>query len=107
MFEIGRQYVHTSGKAIRVIAGAYTNMHGYCLIAEDNRGDLIPVGNDSASWRCTHTDQSPEPRAQSVKLSDVIKIWDILNVKDTGKLGFCDLEKVIDETVGVENDIST
>ena len=39
-----------------------------------------------------------------MKLSDVIKVWDILHIKDTGDIGFCDLEKVLDEVVGVEND---
>ena len=41
-----------------------------------------------------------------VKLSDIIKIWDILHIENTGDIGFCDLEKAIDEVVGVENDIS-
>ena len=40
-----------------------------------------------------------------MKLSDVIKIWDMLHVKDTGDIGFCDLEKAISDTVGVENDV--
>ncbi|KKK79459.1 hypothetical protein LCGC14_2833260 [marine sediment metagenome] len=41
----------------------------------------------------------------SIKLSEVIEIWDELHVKDTGELGFCDLEKALDEKIGVENDI--
>jgi hypothetical protein len=41
-----------------------------------------------------------------MKLSDVIKIWDILHVKNTGEISFCDLETAISETAGVENDIS-
>lgn len=40
-----------------------------------------------------------------MRLSDVIKVWDVLHVKDTGDIGFCDLEKALDKTVGVENDI--
>jgi len=40
-----------------------------------------------------------------IKLSDVIKLWDILHVKDVGKLGFCDLDKALEEVVGVENDL--
>ena len=39
-----------------------------------------------------------------MKLSDVIKIWDTIHVMDLGELGFCDLEKAIDEIVGIEND---
>ena len=41
-----------------------------------------------------------------MKLTDVIKVWEILHVKDVGEIGFCDLEKAIDETIGIENDIS-
>lgn len=41
-----------------------------------------------------------------MKLSDIIKIWEIIHTRDTGDLGFCDLEKAIDEIVGVIDDIS-
>lgn len=41
-----------------------------------------------------------------IMLSDVVKIWDMLHTKDTGDLGFCDLEDAIDSTVGVRNDIA-
>lgn len=41
-----------------------------------------------------------------MKLSDVIKIWDKLHLKDTGDLGFSDLDNAISKVVGVENDIS-
>ena len=40
-----------------------------------------------------------------VKLSEVIEMWDKLHLKDTGEIGFCDLERAIDEVIGVENDI--
>lgn len=40
-----------------------------------------------------------------MKLTDVIKIWDELHVKDTGETGFCDLDKAIETVVGVENDV--
>lgn len=39
-----------------------------------------------------------------MKLSELIKIWDIIHVKNIGHLGFCDLEKAVDETVGILND---
>ena len=39
-----------------------------------------------------------------MKLTDVIKIWEILHVKDVGELGFSDLEKAVGDVVGVEND---
>lgn len=40
----------------------------------------------------------------TVKLSDVIAVWDIIHVNNVGELGFCDLEHALDEVVGVEND---
>ena len=40
-----------------------------------------------------------------MKLIAVIEVWDKLHTKNTGDLGFCDLEKAIDEVEGVENDI--
>ena len=40
-----------------------------------------------------------------MKLSEVIKIWDIIHVRDTGELGYCDLEKAIETVTGIENDI--
>lgn len=42
-----------------------------------------------------------------MKLSSVIAIWEILHSKDTGELGYCDLEKAIEQSVGIENDIPT
>ncbi len=39
-----------------------------------------------------------------MKLTDVIKVWEIIHVKDVGELGYCDLEKAIEKVVGVEND---
>lgn len=40
-----------------------------------------------------------------MKLTDVIKIWDEIHVKNTGDIGFCDLEKAIEKIVGIENNI--
>ena len=40
-----------------------------------------------------------------MKLTDVIKIWDVLHVKDVGELGYCDLEKAVEDIVGIENDV--
>jgi hypothetical protein len=39
-----------------------------------------------------------------MKLSDVIRIWDAIHENDVGALRFCDLERAVDTTVGVEND---
>lgn len=40
-----------------------------------------------------------------MKLSKVIKIWDKLHAKDTGDVGYCDLEKAVEQVDGIENDI--
>jgi len=40
-----------------------------------------------------------------MKLSDIIKIWEVLHAKDTGDVGFSDLADAIKQTVGEENDI--
>lgn len=42
-----------------------------------------------------------------MKLTDVIAIWNILHVKNTGDLGYCDLQAAVDEVVGIENDVMT
>lgn len=42
-----------------------------------------------------------------MKLSDVIKVWDTLHLKHTGDLGYCDLEKAIEQVVKIEDDIPT
>lgn len=39
-----------------------------------------------------------------MKSSDVIKIWEILHDRNTGDIGYCDLDEAIDTVVGVEND---
>lgn len=41
-----------------------------------------------------------------VMLTDVQKIWELLHVRDTGELGFCDLEAAVDEVIGIKNDIT-
>lgn len=40
-----------------------------------------------------------------MKLTEVIKVWDLIHHMDVGDLGFCDLEKALDKVVGVENDV--
>jgi hypothetical protein len=41
-----------------------------------------------------------------MKLTYVIEVWDKLHKKDTGEIIYADLEKAIEEVVGVENDVS-
>ena len=40
-----------------------------------------------------------------MKLSDVIKIWEEFQGKDTGDIWFSDLERAVEKVVGLENDI--
>ena len=40
-----------------------------------------------------------------MKLSKIIEVWDILHAKDTGDLGYCDLEDAVEQIDGIENDI--
>ena len=40
-----------------------------------------------------------------MKLTKAIQIWEGLHVKDTGEIGYCDLEKAIEAVDGIENDI--
>ena len=41
-----------------------------------------------------------------MKLSELIKVWDILHQGDLGELGFCDLADAIEAIAGLENDIA-
>ena len=40
-----------------------------------------------------------------MKFRDMLKIWDILNIKNTGDLGPCDLDDAINKVVGVEYEV--
>ena len=40
-----------------------------------------------------------------MKLTKVIAVWDELHIKDTGELGYSDLEKAIEKVDGIENDV--
>lgn len=40
-----------------------------------------------------------------MRLTQLIAAWDILHLKDTGEMGFCDLDKALtDSGVVIEND---
>ena len=43
----------------------------------------------------------------TIKLTEIIAVWDILHIKDTGEIGYCDLQNAL-ERVGVTviNDVS-
>lgn len=40
-----------------------------------------------------------------MRLSELVKMWDILHQRDTGALGFCDLVDAAEMVVEVENDL--
>ena len=40
-----------------------------------------------------------------MKLTEVIAIWENLHRKDTGELGYCDLEKAIEQVEEIVNDV--
>ena len=43
-----------------------------------------------------------------MKLTQLIKTWDVLHTKDTGEIGFCDLDNALAEAgVVVENDVNS
>ena len=41
-----------------------------------------------------------------MKLSELIRIWEKLHIKDTGDIGFCGLADVVEREVGLVNDIT-
>jgi len=40
-----------------------------------------------------------------MKLSEISAVWDILHTKDTGDVGYCDLEEAVGQVVEIENNI--
>ena len=44
IFELGKYYEHTAGNKLHVCGVCATHTYGKCLVAEDDRGKLIPVG---------------------------------------------------------------
>jgi len=43
-----------------------------------------------------------------IKLSELIEVWEILHVKDTGDIGFCDVDKALQDVgVTIVNDCSS
>jgi len=41
-----------------------------------------------------------------MKLTDVVMVWEILHVKNTGEISFIDLSRAIDKVVGIKNNIT-
>jgi hypothetical protein len=44
IFEIGKTYKHTTGKRMTIIGRLNTKTYGETLVGEDDRGELLPVG---------------------------------------------------------------
>lgn len=45
IFEIGKQYIHTTGEQMSIVGEVETTLYGTCLIAESsNDANLKPVG---------------------------------------------------------------
>jgi len=54
VFKIGRYYRHTGGGMLAVRGQVHTTMWGHCLVAEDEQGNLRPVGRDEVSTTNYH-----------------------------------------------------
>ena len=54
VFQYGKTYKHISGKVITIVGVAETHMYGKCLVAEDEHGQLSPVGQNeenAVNWQ--------------------------------------------------------
>lgn len=54
VFELGKTYVFTDGKKMKIIGLADSVAYGKCLIGEDDRGNFIPVGDkeeNTVNWK--------------------------------------------------------
>lgn len=55
-FEIGKTYIHNSGKIMKIIGEATTTFYGDALIGENSDGTLTPVGRleeNAIGWQET------------------------------------------------------
>ena len=42
----------------------------------------------------------------TIKLTELIKVWDILHIRDVGDMGFCDLDSALESAgITIINDI--
>lgn len=48
VFQYGKTYQHTTGTTLKIVGVADTHIYGKCLIAEDEYGELIPVGQEKS-----------------------------------------------------------
>lgn len=46
-FEVGKCYIHNSGKVMRILCEVNTHYYGHCFIGETDDGRFIPVGMES------------------------------------------------------------
>lgn len=53
-FEIGKYYQSISGRVIHILGEIHTFFHGSCFLAEEDTGNLTPIGRDKTAavgWR--------------------------------------------------------
>lgn len=43
-FEVGKTYQHNAGERMTIIGRLKTHTYGECLIGENDKGDLVSVG---------------------------------------------------------------
>lgn len=53
-FQIGKYYQHGTGRVICILCEIHTFFHGSCLLAEEDTGELTPVGTDETSAQNWH-----------------------------------------------------
>jgi len=50
LFEIGKFYKHPNANSIRITGKVYSTIYGPVLVAENVRGDLIPIGDHEGAF---------------------------------------------------------
>ena len=44
VFEVGKTYIHSAGRMLRILTEIDTITYGKCLIGEQDNGEIVPVG---------------------------------------------------------------
>jgi hypothetical protein len=87
-FKIGKYYQHGTGRVISIIGTANTFFHGSCLLAEEEDGRLMPVGEDEdaaqywhevSGWKrsCYDCNNIPDPIESTPRESNSREMSDI------------------------------
>lgn len=70
IFEIGKTYIHESGKMMHIVGAVSSRTYGLCLVAENEKGEFSPVGSSEEhriGWEDTNT---WEIRMERAKISN-------------------------------------